>query len=249
MARPERNNIDYFPHPVKHGKKMSYIEKKYKNDGYAVWMKLLEELGDNNYHYLNLSDEVQLMFLEEKCNVNQEILLSIINDLVKLDEFNKELWEENKILFNEKFIETIKDAYNKRNNNCISLDGIRTHLISLGILKQGKCKINGVKKPQTKVDYTKVKESIYSHYPSKCKISGRSLGKSKKKDLDKIGILLKSMTEEKIIKTIDLYIDDCIKSNTYMKNFSTFLNNIPDYDESHSLNQNDLSISQKGMVY
>ena len=27
MARPQKNKIEYFPHPVTHGKKMSYMEK------------------------------------------------------------------------------------------------------------------------------------------------------------------------------------------------------------------------------
>ena len=31
MARPERNDIDYFPHEVTHGKKMFIIENKYKS--------------------------------------------------------------------------------------------------------------------------------------------------------------------------------------------------------------------------
>lgn len=164
MARPQRNNIDYFPHPVKHGKKMSYIENKYKNDGYAVWMKLLEELGDNDYHYLNLSDEVQIMFLEEKCNVSQELLLKIINDLVKLGEFNKLLWDENNILFNEKFTETIADAYVKRNNNCVSLSSLRILLLSLGVLKPHKSSIKGVVKPQ-RIEEDRIEEkNIYRSF-------------------------------------------------------------------------------------
>ena len=160
MARPARNNVDYFPHPVKHGKKMSYLEKKYKNDGYAIWMKLLEELGDNDYHYLDLSNEIQIMYLEEKCNVNQDLLISVITDLVKLGEFNKELWEENNILFNEKFVDSIRDAYAKRNNKCITLDSLCTLLLSLGLLKHSKCTTKGSSNPQTKLYYTKLKKSI-----------------------------------------------------------------------------------------
>ena len=138
MARPERNNVDYFPHPVTHGKKMSYIEKKYKNDGYAVWFKILEELGSNNYHYLDLSDEVQIMFLSDRCFVDENRLISIIEDLIRLKEFDKDLWYEHKILFNEKFIESIQDAYKKRSNSCIEKKSLLLLLDSLGIRKLGK---------------------------------------------------------------------------------------------------------------
>jgi len=61
MARPERRNVDYFPHPVKHGKKMFFIENKYGNDGYSSWFKILEQLGDADDHYLDLEDQSQLM--------------------------------------------------------------------------------------------------------------------------------------------------------------------------------------------
>jgi hypothetical protein len=166
MARPQTNKVDYFPHPVRHGKKMSYLEKKYKNDGYATWLKILEELGNTDYHFLDLSDEVQLMFLSDRCLVSEEVLINIINDLIRLKEFDKKLWEENRILFNQKFIESIKDAYKKRSNECINRKSLLTLLSSLGIRKPDKSKPKPSKKekvapinPQSKVEYSKVKES------------------------------------------------------------------------------------------
>lgn len=166
MARPVRNDIDYFPHPVSHGKKMSYLEKKYGNDGYATWFKILEELGSTEFHYLNLSDEVQIMFLSDRCMISEEVLISIINDLVKLREFDKDLWENDKILFNEKFIESIKDAYKKRNNKCVDKKSLLTLLQGLGIRKQSKSIpkqdlsiLNGVENPQRKEKKSIVKKS------------------------------------------------------------------------------------------
>ena len=119
MARPQRNNVDYFPHPVNHGKKMFYLRSKYKNDGYTVWFMLLEELGKAEYHYLDLKDDVQKMYLSSTFMVTEEILENIINDLVKFEEFDKELWENESILYNQKFVNNIKDAYKKRSNDCI----------------------------------------------------------------------------------------------------------------------------------
>lgn len=162
MARPQRNTVEYFPHPVTHGKKMSYLEKKYKNDGYATWFKILEELGNTDFHYLDLSDDVQLMFLSDRCLVTETMLIDIINDLIRLKEFDKELWNSSKILFNEKFTESIKDAYKKRSNECISKKSLRILLDSLGILKlpksnrkPPKSKSEGSIKPQTKLKETK----------------------------------------------------------------------------------------------
>lgn len=77
---------------------------------------------------------------------------------------------------------------------------------------------------------------IYDLYPSKCH-SGRSTGKSKNKDLEKITKLLKDYSVEHLTKVIEWYIDDCKKTNTYLKNFSTFLNNIPDIPQSESVEE------------
>lgn len=160
MARPERNDVDYFPFLCKEGKAMFYIEQTYGNDGYATWVKILRQLAVTNYHFLNLHDRVEFMFLSSKCKVSQEVLQAIINDLCDLGEFHKELWVDNRILFNEKLVGSLKYAYDKRNNNCTTLDSLLTTLDSLGIRKLNKKQSKGVGNPQTKVNYTK-EENIY----------------------------------------------------------------------------------------
>lgn len=120
MARPERNDVDYFPHPVTRGRKMDIIESKFKNDGYATWYKIIEQLGAANYHFLNLSDEATVMWLAGKCNIDENKLFEIIDILVKLGEFDEEFWRKGKILWNVKFIESIQDAYNRRANDTLS---------------------------------------------------------------------------------------------------------------------------------
>lgn len=75
-------------------------------------------------------------------------------------------------------------------------------------------------------------EEIYNSYPTRCVVGGRSTGKSGKTK-DKIKTLLKTITPDKLIDTIKWYVEDCKKTNTYMMNFSTFLNNIPDVPEEY----------------
>ena len=115
MARPERNNVDYFPFMCEDGNKMFYIEETYGNDGFATFVKLLSELAKTNYHFLDLSKPTTLMFLSAKCKVSKETLLSIINDLVDLGKFDATLWNENKVIWCQDFIDSIEDAYIRRN--------------------------------------------------------------------------------------------------------------------------------------
>lgn len=175
MARPNRNDVDYFPFICKEGKGMYYIENKYGNDGFATWVKILRQLATTNYHYLNLSNESDLMFLASKCKVTEQKLEEIINDLCKLGEFNKELWDGNKILFSEKFIENIQDAYKKRNNKCVDLDSLRALLISLGVNLHSYCIENDTHNPHTILYYTKEEDSIIPETPQKSDLSKSNL--------------------------------------------------------------------------
>lgn len=148
MARPQKNNVEYFPHYISDGKKMFYIEQKYGNDGYASWFKILETLAKTDNHWVNLNEETELMFLASKCRISEETLINLLNDLAKLDQINGEMWAV-KIVWSDKFIDSISDAYAKRSNECLSIEGLRVHLQGLGILK-------GDVNPQSIVKKTKV---------------------------------------------------------------------------------------------
>ena len=166
MARKSRNNVDYFPHSVSHGKKMFYIRSKFGNDGYAIWFMLLEKIGAAEYHYLDLSDKIQMMYLSSEFMVSEIVMKEVIDLLVEFGEFDAELWSEYKVLFNQKFIDNIEDAYSKRGNDCINRNSL-LRLLSSKIRPNGDklrpfedngC-LKGVHNPQSKVKESKLNES------------------------------------------------------------------------------------------
>lgn len=159
MARPQKNTVAYFPFYCEDGKKMYYLEETYGNDGFATFLKILRELARTEYHYLNLSENTTIMFLSAKCKVSKETLLSIIKDLVDLGKFDTSLWNENKIIWCQDFIDSIQDAYEKRKNKCITYDGLILLLVSLGVRKPLKSKIKGVINTQIKEDKSKEEEN------------------------------------------------------------------------------------------
>lgn len=166
MARPERNNVDYFPFICEDGNKMFYIEETYGNDGFATFVKLLRELAKTNYHYLDLSKPTTVMFLSAKCKVSKETLLSIIKDCVELGKFDAMLWNENSIIWCQDFVDSIQDAYSKRNNKCITYDGLLLLLIGLGVRKPSKSKTTDTGNTQSKEEYSKPKESKVNNIPN-----------------------------------------------------------------------------------
>lgn len=142
---------------------MFFIEQKYGNDGYATWYKIIEKLGSTENHYLNLNKEEEILYLAAKCRVSEIILISIINDLVKIGVFDKELWDA-KIIWSQQFIESIEDAYKKRNNKCITLPGLRVLLLSLRILKHNKSELK-VRGNTQSIEEKRIEEEIKEKEP------------------------------------------------------------------------------------
>lgn len=167
MARPLSNTIDYFPHDCEHGRKMHIIEQKFKNDGYAGWMKMLEALGKTEFHFLDLNEETTRLYLQSKMNVSDNLFLDILNTLAKLGAIDPELWNLN-VIWSDKFVASIQDAYKRRSNNCITKEELQKRLCiqkpSLCIHKPGKCihkpletGVSTYKNPQRRVKESKVK--------------------------------------------------------------------------------------------
>ena len=167
MARPQRNNVDYFPFLCEDGNKMFYLEETYGNDGFAVFVKLLRELAKTDFHYLDLSKKPTIMFLSAKCKVDSNTLTSIIKDLVELEKFDSELWNENSVVWCQDFIDSIQDAYSKRSNKCIDRNSLLLLLDSKGIRKHSKSTPKPSKSnsevsvnPQSIVKDSKLKDNI-----------------------------------------------------------------------------------------
>lgn len=71
---------------------------------------------------------------------------------------------------------------------------------------------------------------LYALYPGKTETNAgvRSTGKCSK-DKQRIAALLRSHTIEQIERSITMYLEE--QGGRYLKNFSTFLNNLPEYEE------------------
>jgi len=238
MARPARNNVDYFPFYCKEGRAMFYIEEKYGNDGYASWIKILRQLAVTNFHYLNLSDDIDAMYLAAKCKVDEETLNSIITDLSKLGEFNLKLWSENKIVYSEKFIESIEDAYNKRNNKLHTLISLREHLTGLGVLKPIKLRVKGGDNTQSIIEYNKEEEKREEERKQKEKKVGALFERfwdlyDKKTDREKCFKKFKTLRADEM-EILFIHVPKYVESTPdkkFRKAPSTYLNNKSFNDE------------------
>lgn len=113
MGRPTTNTVDYFSHFAQHKKTMFVLEQKFKNDGYAVWFKILELLAGSENHFIDCSAENEWQFVVSKMNVEEKKLLEIFDLLVKLSAIDSELWEH-RVIWCQNFVNGLQLVYAKR---------------------------------------------------------------------------------------------------------------------------------------
>ncbi len=220
MARPQRHNVDYFPHYISDGKKMFIIESKFGNDGYAAWFKILETLAKTDNHWIDLQEESNVMFLSAKCRISEQTLIDLIDAVVKLGEIDSQLWKYQRVIWCQKFIDSIEDAYRKRSNDCITKEGLVLHLKGLGRSLKGLGNSQGNLNPQSKVKNTILEKSKIIEFDTFWSLYDKKEGRSV---VEKKWNQLKHSEKEKIIIHVPLYVA-ATPDKRYRKNAATYLN-------------------------
>ena len=168
MARPKKQEVDYFPHYCDHGKVLFILENHFKNDGYAIFYKLEELLGKTEGHCYDCSRLENWEYLLSKMVSPEEIVLAVIEKLSSMGIIDKDLWLEKRIWM-QSFMDSISDAYDRRKVDLPTKPELMntktpTSGINVNINPQSKVKKNKVnKKKEYSVDFN----TFYSAYPNK----------------------------------------------------------------------------------
>ena len=85
MARPKKNNAEYYTHDadMRNDVKIKALRRKFSHTGYAVWNYLLETLTDNDYFEITW-DEINIELLAADYDVTVEELTEIVEYCVKI---------------------------------------------------------------------------------------------------------------------------------------------------------------------
>lgn len=115
MARHKKTGLDYFPHDVdlSSDEKIEALEALYKNDGYAVYNKLLERIY-RQAGELDISDAETRQILAIKFHVDIELFDKIIATCLKQKLFDRKIFESKKILTSAGIKKRVKPVLKKR---------------------------------------------------------------------------------------------------------------------------------------
>lgn len=110
-----RNTVEYFPHyaSASQGATLNILQKRYGNDGYAGWFKLLETLASTENHTIICQDAMHQEFLADRLCLKGDDLLSFLDLLASMEAIDAELWG-NKIIWCQHLVDNLSDVYTNR---------------------------------------------------------------------------------------------------------------------------------------
>jgi hypothetical protein len=155
MARPQKNNLDYFSHDkdMRNDLKIKALRRKFSHKGYSIYVMMLEHLSDCEYLQYEWND-LSIELLTPDFDVDSDELKEIINYCIFLKLFQV----EEGIIFSDKFYQRNQDVLNTRK-------GFSLINSPLSVLKRNKLPDNGVNQELTIVN----EELIHKEKNSKLK--------------------------------------------------------------------------------
>ena len=238
MSRPPKHDVEYFPFYAKEGKTLYILESNYQCKGTGFFINVLRFLAGRSDHHFCIEKDVDKIWFFSKTKCDEESGIAMLEMMVTTGKLDKQLWEEKRVIASNDFLESIKDAYKKRTNDCVSLCDIKS---IYGIddngngVSGGRNGVSGGNNTQSKVKESKVKKSIniYDTYLKKIQPER----KSKQRALTNIQSHLKKFSEDELLACISNYFPSCKNSepqfrkdpaNFFGKNEPYFKDFLPD---------------------
>lgn len=115
MARSGKVGIDYFSHDVDimQDNRIKIIKAKHGLLGYAVYLRLLEELYRDNGYYLQLSEDFNILFCDDN-NLTIDVYILILNDCIEKGLFSQKLYKKHGIITSNRIQKNYCDAIQRR---------------------------------------------------------------------------------------------------------------------------------------
>ena len=176
MARPKKENADYFPHDVdmRNDLKVRALREDFGLKGYALWCMMLEHLGDCNYFEYKWS-KLNIKLLAADFGITQEEIIEFVECCVELEL----LQIENNYLTCDKFSERLTPELSKKREGFSMENSKRKSLVTVNSTEMEfteskphgntQSKVKESKLNQNKVNKSEVEENTL--YETKVKYS------------------------------------------------------------------------------
>lgn len=149
MARPKKTGLDYFPLDVYLDDKFKFVEIKFKLEGFAIVIKLLQKIYANGY-YIEWGEDEELLFTDD-IRAELNTVREVVKECLKRDIFSKTMYDKYKVLTSRGIQKRYMEATKKRTS--VTIDK------QLDLVSEEKTPVNSTESTQSKVKESKVNES------------------------------------------------------------------------------------------
>ena len=222
MSRPNRATVDYFPLDCQFSDSIRAIEDIYGNDGFIVWVKLLQKLGRSENHIIDIRTNIAWKLFYSLFKIEETKVLNILDTLSELECIDPLLWQS-KVIYSKNFVNRLEIVYKKRTIKNLTykeilkkygVSGEKTHVSAPKTTQRNGVSapetwVSGSRNPQSKVKESKVKEEEYKYSSSSAK---------KIKLTEEEEEILKNFSKgaNRKIKSYTLWRDKVIESGKYI---------------------------------
>ena len=129
VGRPCKYDAEFFPHFCNHNRILEIIIDKHGNDGYAFYYRLREMLGKTPKHGYDANSTMKYDYLLTKTGVDSELADLIIALLCEFGEIDADLWRNEKLIWWQNFVDSLKELYKKRKNELPTKNDFKTSVL------------------------------------------------------------------------------------------------------------------------
>src|SRR5699024_2376578 len=112
VARPLKQGVDYFPLDVYLDDKFKFIEIKYKLEGFAILVKLMQRIYSQGY-WCRWTDDELLLFSDD-IRADTQLVKDVGSECLERDIFNKHLYDSFNILTSKGIQKRYKEIVRRR---------------------------------------------------------------------------------------------------------------------------------------
>lgn len=160
MARPQKNNADYFSHDndMRNDEKIKAVRRRFKHEGYSIWNMMLEKLCKSDGFTLDYS-EINFELWAGDFEIDTDYLKEIIEYFIKVELLSV----HDNFIFSETLIDRFNGLIAKRNKQKEWLSTSKTKANKVIDIDNTHSKVKYSKVNKSIVKESKVKKSIEDH--------------------------------------------------------------------------------------
>ncbi len=124
MARPERHDADYFPFYSKDGRTLFLLQDRFGLEGIGFFTNVCRFLCETPDHHVCIQDDSDRMYFYAKIGIEEKKGEAMLDLMAKTEKIDPDLWDK-KVIASEAFLESLAALYERRSNECITIEEIR----------------------------------------------------------------------------------------------------------------------------